>query len=101
MVALVTAPLTLGAVRLWSLVVMAALVGVAALAGAVAGPRGVPWPALAAVGVALFAGLQAVPLPRGLLAWLSPHGLELVELSLGDVASHSLSLDPAGSAREL
>lgn len=99
--AMVAAPLLLGAVRLWSLALVAGVVFAAAVAAALGRERRVSWPALLALALAGWTALTVVPLPRALLSLLSPRGLELLELSLGPITSHSLSLDPAGSAREV
>ena len=98
--ALVFAPLAIGTVQWWSLGVMAALATGAALATTLSRPRHLPWPASAALAVALFVGLQALPLPPAVLRALSPRAAELVEFHTGGTGWHALSLDPPATARE-
>lgn len=45
--------------------------------------------------------VQLIPLPAGVLAWLSPHAHEVFSTALGAYRWHALSLDPSGSIGEL
>jgi tetratricopeptide (TPR) repeat protein len=97
--ALVFAPLALGTVQWWSLAIVLGLTTAAALAAAVARPRDVPKVFWAALGMALFVGLQAVPLPPWIGRILSPHGALLGGESAGEW--RPLSLDPPATLREM
>lgn len=94
--------LALGAVHLPVLLVVA---GLAALASLSVRPRGaIPAPAWIFLALALFTFLQALPLPEGALALLSPNAAEVWSRSLLPVgespALSSLSLDPGATLVE-
>src|SRR5262249_55006120 len=102
-VALFVAPLAIGSVRPWAIAMVVARAAAAALAAAIGHPRAVPWPVWAAAAAAAVVGLQAVPLPAGLLRVLSPRAVEILELATPGArfeGMHSIALDPAAAARE-
>lgn len=103
----VAAPLPLGSTPGWAIVgvtalAAVALVGAAALARARGTSIAVPATAMLAVGLALYTGLQALPLPCGLAAWLQPAAAESARASAelaGGTPWCAASLDP-GATRE-
>lgn len=98
--ALVFAPLAVGTVQLWSLAVLGALCGAAAVAAALGRPRSVPWVVWAALAATAWVGFQALPLPPSVLALLSPRAVELLDFPQRPPGWHALSLDAAATARE-
>lgn len=105
----VVAPLAIGTVQWWALALVVALALATATSALLDGAssrrwplvRAMPWPVWVALGVALFVGAQALPLPFSLLRVLSPHAAEVIAFSTNATpAWHALSLDPSASARE-
>jgi Flp pilus assembly protein TadD len=105
--ALLAAPLLLGSVPHWAVAILLALSSVLAL-GLVAVPglkdRSIPWFGMVLCIVALFVGLQALPLPSAVAGLLSPHGEEVYRGSLIPESLrrfHPLSVDGPASGLEL
>jgi tetratricopeptide (TPR) repeat protein len=106
---LVLGPVALGGAARWVTWPLGVLAGAAAML-AVAGARGqgetprVPLLALPLVGAVVLCALQLVPLPPGLLRWVSPEAFALREdvlVPLGLTAWRPVSLEPPATWNEL
>jgi O-antigen ligase len=93
--------LAFGAVYTWAYVPLAAACAAAGALGLAASRRSrlAVWPAAALALVALAIGLQAVPVPRALLARISPAAWQVLPqfdlaFAAGVAGSHALSLSP-------
>jgi predicted Zn-dependent protease len=106
---IVLLPLALGGAPGWvifPLVGLSTLSAGTVLLSALSKGRKVAWPFWMWVPLAgaVLCAVQLVPLPRGLLAWVSPSAFELREFSLqpfGDASAWAITLDPPGTWREL
>jgi tetratricopeptide (TPR) repeat protein len=103
---IVLTPLAVGTVHVWTraLAFVAAAVALAVLVEErrAAERRVQATVPMLVLGVACVATLlQLVPLPSGLVGWLSPHAAYLFRQTLGDFGTRPLSLDPSGTVAEL
>ncbi len=106
--ALFFCPLALGSVPAWAIGIM---LGLAVLSGLVLGLSerhgtfALPLVGALLCGIALYVGLQCLPLPMGLLRFLSPQTAGSYSFSLEDLPGaagwHPLSLDGPATGREL
>ena len=98
-------PLALGTYAGWPILVMLLLASLALAAAALAARRlELPVAGLGLAAVAIYTGLQAVPLPPWLLGLLSPQGADTYRFGLEGAAAgswHPLTLDGPATAREL